>query len=68
MAPTDFDIGKVIYDDKQLSKGFTPRDDALSYIARIVRQLELAMAANPASSNKKLEEWAFTAVEYQIVK
>jgi hypothetical protein len=71
VAPDDFEVGRFAAEKSVLIKGFAPVDDPPSYLMRIIRQIETAVASRTkagVSSGEELKRWGYATVEYEIVR
>ena len=72
VVPEDFEIERYAAERHELTKGFVPRNDPPSYLMRVIRQIETAIAARAravgASPTAELARWGYQVVEYEIVK
>jgi Trypsin/Domain of unknown function (DUF4384) len=71
IVPPDFDIERYLAPSRARSKGFAPRNDPPSYFMRLIRQIEKVLQFRIRSShsaNDELRRWAYTVVEYEIVR
>jgi hypothetical protein len=73
VVPDDFEIERYAAERGELTKGFVPRNDPPSYLMRVIRQIETAIAARSGSvgdggTRAELKRWGYQVVEYEIVK
>ncbi len=71
VVPDEFEIERFAAERHDLTKGFVPRNDPPSYLMRVIRQIERAIAARGSAggsgSAAELAEWGYQLVEYEIV-
>jgi secreted trypsin-like serine protease len=71
VVPENFDIARFAADTSVLNKGFQPVNDPPSYLMRIIRQIEIALASRTraeGSGSDELKHWGYATVEYEIVR
>lgn len=71
VVPEDFNIERFAADRQTISKGFAPRNDPPSYLMRVIRQVEAALAARDKSASPGadgLSRWGYAVAEYEIVR
>ena len=71
VAPEEFDLERFAANRMVVSKGFQPVNDPPSFLMRIIRQIELALAARAragGSERDELQRWGYALTHYEIVK
>jgi secreted trypsin-like serine protease len=71
VVPEDFDIERFAADKVVVSKGFQPVNDPPSFLMRIIRQIEVALAQRARTGGGERDEltrWAYAIASYEIVK
>jgi secreted trypsin-like serine protease len=71
VVPEEFEIERFIADKATITKGFAPRNDPPSYLMRLIRQIEGALAARGRAgvgSGDELKRWGYALAEYEIVR
>ena len=71
VAPEDFDVERFAANKAVVSKGFQPVNDPPSFLMRIIRQIEVALAARAragGSERDELQRWGYALTRYEIVK
>jgi len=71
VVPEDFELARFAAEKTVLSKGFAPVNDPPSYLMRIVRQIETALALRAkagVAGGDELKRWGYSTVEYEIVR
>ena len=70
VVPVDFDIERFAADKSVVIKGFQPIGDPPSYMMRIVRQIEraLALPARTGGESGELRRWGYAIIDYEIVR
>jgi secreted trypsin-like serine protease len=71
VVPDEFDVERFAAPKVVVSKGFQPINDPPSFLMRILRQIELALAARArggAAERDELKRWGYAKASYEIVK
>ncbi len=69
VAPPDFDLERFASIPSLREKGLVPVNAPVSYFMRLVRQIEEALARGRAGGEADdLNGWAYTTVDYEIVR
>jgi secreted trypsin-like serine protease len=71
VVPEEFDIERFAANKVVVSKGFQPVNDPPSFLMRIIRQIEVALAARAragGSDRDELKRWGYALTSYEIVK
>src|SRR5262245_48365948 len=71
VAPEDFDLERFAANRAVVGKGFQPVNDPPGFLMRIIRQIELALAARAragGSERDELQRWSYALTRYEIVK
>ena len=71
VVPADFEVARFAAEKTVLNKGFVAVNDPPSYLMRIVRQIETALALRAkagAAAGDELKRWGYATVEYEIVR
>ena len=66
-----FEVERFAAEKATRDKGFQPVNDPPSYLMRIIRQIETALALRAkagASAGDELKRWGYAMVEYEIVR
>jgi hypothetical protein len=71
VVPEDFEMARFAAERTVISKGFAAVNDPPSYLMRIVRQIETALALRTktgAAAGEELKRWGYATVEYEILR
>jgi hypothetical protein len=71
VAPEEFDLERFAANKVVVSKGFQPVNDPPSFLMRLIRQIEVALAARArtvGSERDELQRWGYAVTRYEIVK
>lgn len=68
VMPEDFEIERFLAPPTVRSKGITPVAQPTGYFMRFIRQIEQFLADRRADAQPPLAGWAYSAVDYVIVK
>jgi Trypsin/Domain of unknown function (DUF4384) len=71
VAPEEFDLERFAANKAVVSKGFQPVNDPPSFLMRVIRQIEVALAARARSGGSEraeLQRWGYALTRYEIVK
>ena len=71
VVPEEFDIERFAANKVVVSKGFQPVNDPPSFLMRIIRQIEVALAARARAGGNdrdELKRWGYALTSYEIVK
>jgi hypothetical protein len=71
VVPEEFDIERFAANKVVVSKGFQPVNDPPSFLMRIIRQIEVALAARARTGGgdrDELKRWGYALTSYEIVK
>src|SRR5262249_34438571 len=71
VVPEDFEIERFTVDNAISRKGFQPIDHAPSYLMRLIRQIESALAIRiraGATTQQALQRWGYAIADYEIVR
>lgn len=71
VAPEEFDLGRFAANNVVVSKGFQPVNDPPSFLMRLIRQIEVALAARArtgGSERDELQRWGYALTRYEIIK
>jgi Trypsin/Domain of unknown function (DUF4384) len=71
VAPEEFDLERFAANNAVVSKGFQPVDHPPSFLMRLIRQIEVALAARAragGSERDELQRWGYALTRYEIVK